>query len=372
MALSRLRSLDEICSFILPRLSTLLNASAVALLVHKELPQMVEQEHWQSYYHAAKASDIREEHFIDAANGAITFFSADSKKPVYREGILLLPLNDGTTVRGCLCLGPKANSEPYSRQDHSFLTTLAAQLAVLEANSRYLGQVQANTTQLAALNHRIVSAQEEERRHLALELHDEVLQQSMLLVRQLADASTMSEVAIAMPLARSVVKSLRSTCLELRPPLLDELGLAEALHWLTQRTAQQGHIQIDLQCINVTGERPPSEVELALYRVAQEALSNVLKYAEASRVQLRLRYNCQGAITLVVADNGRGLQHVPQSENLGLAGMKERMQAIAGIFQLRTCHGRGVVIRASCQPPAMNHTLNERLSSHEAITRVTA
>lgn len=364
MELTRLRSLDEICLFILPRLSTLLNASAVALLVCKELPQMAEQEHWQSYYHATEASDISEEHFRDAADSAITSFSEHFDRFVYREGILLLPLYDGTTIRGCLCLGPKVNSEPYSQQDHSFLTTLTAQLAVLEANTRYLEQVRANATQLAALNHRIISAQEEERRHLALELHDEVLQQSMLLVRQLADASTMSEVATAMPLARSVVKSLRSTCLELRPPLLDELGLPEALRWLTQQTAQRGHIQIDLQLdlqgINVTDKRPPGEVELVLYRVAQEALSNVLKHAEASRVKLRLRYSRQGTITLLMADNGHGLQHVPQPESLGLAGMKERMQAIAGSFRLRTSCGRGVVIRATYRPAVMSQTLNER------------
>ncbi len=172
----------------------------------------------------------------------------------------------------------------------------------------------------------------------------------MLLVRQLADAGTMSEIADAMPLARSVVKSLRSTCLELRPPLLDELGLPASLHWLTQQTAQQSHIQIDLQCINSSGKRLAGEVELALYRVAQEALSNVLKHAEASRVHLRLRYGCQGAVTLVVADNGRGLQRGQQAESLGLAGMKERMQAIAGTIRLRTTYGRGVVLRARYQP----------------------
>jgi signal transduction histidine kinase len=376
MALTRLRSLDEICSFILPRLSTLLNASAVALLVRKEQPQMVGQEQWQSYYYATEASDISEEHFRGAVEQVITSFSEHSDEPVYRGGILLLPLYDGTTLQGCLCLGPKANSEPYSRQDRSFLATLVAQLAVLEANTRYLEQVRTNATQLAALNHRIVSAQEEERRHLALELHDEVLQQSMLLVRQLADAGTMSEVAATMPLARSVVKSLRTTCLELRPPLLDELGLPEALHWLTQQTAQRGHIQIDLQLdlqgINITGKRAPNEVELVLYRVAQEALTNVLKHTRASRVKLRLRYSRLGTITLVVADNGCGLQHVPPSESLGLAGMKERMQAIAGSFRLRSSYGRGVVIRATYRPPAISQILNERPSGHEAITRVTA
>src|SRR5262249_4403061 len=154
---------------------------------------------------------------------------------------------------------------------------LASQISVLEVNSRYLEQAQANAQQMAALTHRVISAQEEERRHLALELHDEALQQAMLVVRQLSDASNMAEVAEVMPLARSVVATLRSTCLELRPPLLDELGVAEAFHWLARSTEERsgGKIAIEVACPGNWHTRPPAHVELALYRVGQEALSNV-------------------------------------------------------------------------------------------------
>jgi signal transduction histidine kinase len=182
--------------------------------------------------------------------------------------------------------------------------TLAAQLAVLEVNSRYLERAQADALQLAALSRSVVSAQEEERRHLALELHDDALQQAMLLSRQLADARDMTEVAEEMPLARLVVSSLRQTCLELRPPLLDELGLSEALNWLAKQHEQRSGGQVRIRLI----ERLAAPIELALYRVTQEALSNILKHAHASQVVIKLRQNREGLLTVLIGDNGRGFQ----------------------------------------------------------------
>jgi signal transduction histidine kinase len=90
-------------------------------------------------------------------------------------------------------------------------------------------------------------------------------------------------------------------------------------------------------------------MELALYRVGQEALSNIFKYASASRAVIRLRRKQDGAISLLISDNGRGLQQKQrQAENLGLVGMHERMTAIGGTLHIRTSPGRGVIIRATC------------------------
>lgn len=355
-ALTHMHNLDEICSFLLPHLTTLLNATETALLVRQEAPQNSAYRNtysdWRSYYHAVSPTNTSQEQFIEQTQQAAVHFLAHPHNLLIVNNILLLPFYDSARLRGCLCLGPKLNSEPYSRQDTSFLTTLTAQLAVLEANTRYLDQVRADAQQLAALTHHVVSAQEEERRRLALELHDEVLQQAMLLVRQLSDASNMTEVATAMPLARSIVTSLRNTCLELRPPLLDELGLAEALRWLAQQqeSLRKGQLHIEVQCLCEKSPRPTHEVELAFYRVAQEALSNVQKHAQASKISMRLRSSVKGDISLIIADNGHGLQREPQSESLGLAGMVERMTTIAGTLQLRTSPGRGVVIRAIYRP----------------------
>ena len=368
-ALTRLQGLDEICAFVLPRLAQLLNVTDTVLMVRgmpREYPVFSADDDstfaasWSIYRPAEGAHTISDERLTGIARLALTHkeYGEDgepSHEPLALDGVLLLALYDGDMLTGFLCLGPKKNLEPYSRQDTSFLATLAAQLSVLVVNSRYLEQAQADAQTLTALNHRVVSAQEDERRHLALELHDEALQQAMLLVRQLSDAGTMMEVAEAMPLARSFVSSLRHTCLELRPPLLDELGLEEALHWLARQTEQRSgqsggqSIAITVSCEGLHGTRLPAAIELSLYRVAQEALSNALKYAGASAISLRLRYRMDGRVSLVIADNGRGFRHPhPATESLGLLGMQERMVSIGGQLRVRSHAGRGVAVRATC------------------------
>lgn len=152
----------------------------------------------------------------------------------------------------------------------------------------------------------------------------------------------------AMPLARSIVTSLRQTCLELRPPLLDELGLEEALHWLAQETGKRGKLQIHVICKGSSGKRPPASIELALYRVVQEALANVVKHAHAHTATIRLHQRLCGESSLLICDDGRGFQRqLPRAEHLGLVSMHERMEAIGGFIHVRTSPGRGVAIRAT-------------------------
>ncbi len=356
-ALTHLQGLDQICSFVLPRLTTLLNASDIALLVRntRESELLATSGNaeevipsWYLYHQPITSASLTKDRLLGVAQLALTHLHHPTHEPLLLDNILLLGLYDGDTLNGFLCLGPKKNIEPYDRQDMSFLATLVAQLAVLVVNNRYLSQAQADAQKLSALHHRVVSAQEDERKHLALELHDEALQQAMLLVRQLSDASTMTEVAEAMPLARSLVTSLRQTCLELRPPLLDELGLEEALHWLAQDTGKRGKLDITVSCKGLHGQRLSATSELALYRVAQEALANVVKHAHAQKVIIRLRQRSYGESSLLICDNGSGFQRrSTQAEHLGLASMHERMEAIGGRIRVRTSPGRGVAIRAT-------------------------
>ncbi len=356
-AMTRLHGLDQISAFLLPRLSQLLNAPDVILLVRAisqdEMRYSTDDINsttraWH-LYRSTPQGDLSSERLSKIADQALRHFTRRSYAPHFLDDVLLLALYDGDQVTGFLCLGPKKNLEPYGRQDKSFLATLVAQLSVLEVNNRYLVQAQADAQKVTALNHRVISAQEDERKHLALDLHDDVLQGAMLLVRQLSDASSISDIADAMPLARSVVTNLRRTCLALRPSLLDELGLAEALRWLVKQTEQlsAGKLRLELRCVGVTTQRFSGMVELALYRVAQEALANVMKHAQASKVIVRLHYSRHGQISLVIADNGRGFRmgRLPE-ESLGFVGMYERMDAIGGYIQLRARPYRGVIVRA--------------------------
>jgi two-component system sensor histidine kinase UhpB len=372
--LTRLQHLDQICTLMLPRLATLLHSTGAALIVRTQGHRKgnisegsdLAAHPWRIYLNTPF---IPLDRLTSIANLALTHRRQRSGEPLLLDNVLLLPLYDGDYLSGFLCMGSKLNYEPYSRQDKSFLATLAAQLSVLEVNSRYLEQAEADAQKLTALNRRVISVQEDERRHFALELHDEVLQQAMLLVRQLADAGTMTDIAETMPLARSLVTSLRQTCLELRPPLLDELGLEEALSWLAKQTEQRanrgepgslGTLTVTVSCIETTNVRLSADVELAFYRVVQEALSNILKHARASRVTIRLRYNARAGMSLLICDNGYGfIKGQTTSEQLGLVGMHERMGAVQGRLQLRTSIGRGVAIRALYRPTTISDEVKE-------------
>jgi len=110
---------------------------------------------------------------------------------------------------------------------------------------------------------------------------------------------------------------------------------------------------VQVRCDDSDQPRLPADVELALYRIAQEALSNVLKHAGASTVVVRLRRCGSGKVVLLIADNGHGFRrHQPGNGGLGLVGMQERILAIGGSFQLRTSPGHGVVVRAMYYQPA--------------------
>ena len=180
----------------------------------------------------------------------------------------------------------------------------------------------------------------------------------MLLTRQLTDLADDPALEQTLSLSRSISSSLRSACLELCPPLLDELGLPEALRWLAQPTEMQSGVHVAFQKRVMTDklfQRPPADVELTLYRIGQEALTNVVKHAEASLVQICLRRNVRGAITLLIADNEHGLQRSrPLTGSLGLTGMAECMQAIGGKWALRVyttgipCHLAPNICQKSC------------------------
>ena len=365
---SRLQGWEQISAFVLPQLIQQLNASN-ALLAIRALTQdewrdslgqtVINARSWHLYQHAERTT-ITGERLCKVIEQALAHHTA-AYEPLMIDDILLSALYEGDTISGFLCLEQKKNFEPYSRQDTSFLATLVAQLSVLEINNRYLTQAQYDAQRLTALNRRVMTTQENERRYLALELHDDVLQQAMLMVRQLSDASTMSDIADTMPLARSVVTNLRRTCLALRPTLLDELGLPEALRWLSHQQQQTNgqDTQITFTCFGTVTMRLPAEVELAFYRVAQEALNNTQKHAQASKIQIRLRYRPDGAISLIIADNGLGSSRSRSTtkavasselEHLGIMGMYERMGTIGGRLRIRSSPDHGFSVRATYRP----------------------
>lgn len=178
----------------------------------------------------------------------------------------------------------------------------------------------------------VVAATEAERSRLAGELHDGALQDMTLLVRRL-DASGDAEGA---QLARSIADELRDVCGELRLPVLDDLGAGPALEWLVARVGRLAAVEIRLE--RADGSRAPTNVELAVFRVAQEALANAVKHGRAPIV---VRYQAtESGVSLAVDDSGSGIDPKADEEavrhgRFGLLSMEQRAEQIGAILDVR-------------------------------------
>ena len=226
-------------------------------------------------------------------------------------------------------------------------------LGLLEEMGRLLWEARKQQERLRHLSALILQAQEEERKRVARELHDDTAQiLTALLVRlnllkDEVDPSLASHLAELRELVSAALEGVRRIAQALRPSALDHLGLTSALGAHVAEFSQRWGLPVHLHL----GELPslPPEVELALYRVAQEALSNVAKHANASEAWLVLRY--RGArVILEVKDNGRGFS-LPEvlgdgQRGLGIMGMEERLALVGGRLRVRSRPGRGTIVRA--------------------------
>lgn len=207
----------------------------------------------------------------------------------------------------------------------------------------------------------ILKAQEEERKRIAQELHDDTIQSLILVCRLLDEMEHMARpdspplidrLQAARQSILDITDSLRRFTRGLRPPILDDLGLEPAVRRLAADLAEHTGMQV---IFNTSGEgrRLSPDVELGLFRVAQEAIRNVERHAEASRITVNL-YLGSTLTDLLVCDNGKGFRvPVPGEEgpgsgrHLGLLGMEERIRLLNGSLSVRSTPGKGTEIRAS-------------------------
>jgi len=223
-----------------------------------------------------------------------------------------------------------------------------------------LAQLEDDARQLQQLSRRILQAQEEERRRLARELHDEAAQaltslivHLRLLERAKQPEEAQQRVVELRELTAGALEDVRRVALDLRPTILDDLGLGPALEWRVDELNRKGNVRA---AIAITGlsRRLPQDTELVLYRVGQEALSNVARHSAASEVSVRL-WTEAGRVHLRVCDNGCGFDPDagPGSgrQSLGLVGMRERLGSIGGELRIDSTVGEGCAIHASAPLP---------------------
>jgi len=210
--------------------------------------------------------------------------------------------------------------------------------------------------QLQALSTRLIEAQEDERREIARELHDEIGQALTLVKIKLQQATrlggheTLVLLEDCIEIADHTLGQVRDMSLDLRPPLLDDLGLEAALEWTLQRREQAAGWQTAIAADPLPRRLAP-EIETACFRIAQEALTNVARHAQARLVEVQLRI-VGSELELVVRDNGRGFDpetirlRPAQRASFGLVSMKERAVLVGGRLEISTSDGGGTSVQA--------------------------
>jgi signal transduction histidine kinase len=262
------------------------------------------------------------------------------------EAALMVPLvYRGTTVGALLAFDRLTGDVRFTHEDEQLLEAFAASAATAVATAK--------TVEADRLR-RSLEAAEAERRRWARELHDETLQALGGLKVLLSGAGRLDDPeAMRAAMAEAVghvsaeIESLRALIAELRPPALDQLGLEPALASLVQRSATTSGLEIAAD-VRVGGEhrRLAPELETTVYRLVQEALTNVAKHARATTVSVSVR-EADGIVDVRVADDGAGLRGGSEgSGGFGLVGMRERVELAGGELRIEDGPAGGTVVRA--------------------------
>ena len=257
------------------------------------------------------------------------------------RSFLGVPVMTRGVAFGNLYLAEKRSAKRFSEEDVEIVTLLAAQAAVAIENA---GSVQRDALR------RAVQAQEAERRRLARELHDETgqaLTSILLGLGGVERAATAEEARAASRGVRELVletlQSVRRLAVELRPSALDDFGLEPALKRLGRTVSEGGELDVQVE-VWLGPERLPPEVETAVYRIVQEALTNVVKHAVAERVSIVVT-RAPGRITVMIEDDGEGFDPAARrAEGLGLLGMRERVELLDGSFTIESEPGAGTTL----------------------------
>lgn len=248
----------------------------------------------------------------------------------------------------------RPKGEPnLSRLAHTFNTMLNR----LEDDTDALNRSRLLTERLTQ---QVISAQEEERRRIARELHDETAQSLATLGiyidtvlttdRTNMTPSLLSGLGRIREVVDRTLEGVRAIIADLRPSLLDDLGLAAALRWQVLHRLEAAGVRVDLQ-VRGEGRRLPPVIETALYRILQEAITNILKYAEASYVEIDLDLSQTELVEARIEDDGRGFDpdgieaSVKPGQGVGIFGMQERANLVGGDLQIDSSVGVGTEVR---------------------------
>ncbi|MEW6405493.1 MAG: sensor histidine kinase, partial [Chloroflexota bacterium] len=273
------------------------------------------------------------------------------------------------------CLGTQNNTR-FDEQEQKLLTAVGNQIAIAVENARLYAEVQHKERVRGELFQKALMAQEDERKRIARELHDEISQSLTALLYE-------AEAGLEVPYGYKIKERLQSICnltqhtldsvhnlmFDLRPSMLDQLGLIPAVRWLAQARLEPKGVRVQVVAKSYAGPlegqtdqpRMSPEIETALYRVMQEAINNISRHAAARNVVIHFELE-EDTATVSIQDDGIGFDLTELSPNvmreiegkdihlstdvrgLGISGMQERMELLGGELEIHTAPGSGTHI----------------------------
>jgi len=279
------------------------------------------------------------------------------------HSMLIVPLNSKGKVNGTLCVAMRSY-RTFQQEETDLLTAIGNQIGVAIENAKLYQNQQEIAEKLRTMQEnlrfyllQVTKAQEEERKRISHELHDETIQALVALSRRLdtiaskdkkLSADLSHELEEIWQQINDVIRDVRRLSQDLRPAALDRLGLLPALEWLASQVTEYSGIATN---VSVVGKqrRLPEEIELVLFRITQEALRNMWRHSQASQAEIMVEFD-KGKVKVNVTDNGQGF-HIPDKiedlarhGKLGLAGMYERAQLIGGLLTVQSNPGSGTSV----------------------------
>ncbi|CAG0935418.1 two-component system, NarL family, sensor histidine kinase ComP [Thermoflexales bacterium] len=271
---------------------------------------------------------------------------------------LWIPMHGHIPTSGVLILGERRGGGILDRTNLEILEVLVQQASMALENTYLIAELRQRMREGERLHRQILSAGEEERKRVARELHDQIIQELVGLNYHLSElraspfAPEATHASQLQDEVRRILGEVRRICTDLRPPALDSLGLISAVRSRLREMEKLAAFEIVFNCDSDDIQDLPDETALCTYRVLQEALLNVQKHAAAKRIEVTLRLS-PDQIELIVQDDGRGfyvpsrLGQLTDESHFGLVGLSERLELLSGTLNIISTPGQGTQLKAS-------------------------
>ena len=302
--------------------------------------------------------------YPDIAVARIRIEGVVAMTPRFRETpwIQRASLTTSAGRRGSLEVGyleekPKEHEGPFLVEERNLINSLADSLSSYLTRREAEERLRDTHAQLQALSRQLMHLQEQERQQLAHDLHDEVgqaltaLKMNLQTMQRIADTSMVqNSLHDSFNILDTLLGRVRDLSLDLRPSLLDHLGLVPAIRWYAIRQAERAGLQAQVDADSLPQDLP-ADMAVVCFRIVQEAVTNVLRHAKATQLDVVLRTTDSG-FDLIVKDNGVGFRvsesmtEVEGRWAIGLVGMRERARALDGHIRIHSAPGRGTEVFA--------------------------